>query len=154
MIENRLFFLKEAFPTFEIQFADDFSKAEILNPNYDENIIVTDDEIEFTVFFSFQHCHLEAEEAVVEWIRDLANGNKFAIEFFDHGRDRFGGEIDAEILQDLTYEKLEQFTGYYGSTKLPDVADSFKIRSWDGKNNFDCKFRREANGMISIDTDY
>ena len=63
---------------------------------------------------------------------------------------RFGGEIDAEELQGLTYEKLEQFTGYYGLTKLLDVADSFKIRSWDGKNNFDYTMICEENGNVVI----
>jgi len=150
MSENRLIFMKDAFSEFELQFADDFSSAVIVNPNYDENITVYDDEYEFTVCFSFQHCHFDEEDDIIEWIREIISGNTFAIEFFNKGQRGFGGEIDLEKMQELTYEKLEQFTGYYGLTKLLDVADSFKIRGWDSKNSFDCTIAREANGSIAI----
>ena len=150
MSKNRLVFLKDAFSEFELQFAEDDSYAVIVNANYDENITVYDDEFEFTVCFSFQHRHFEDEDDIIEWIRKIISGSTFAIEFFNNEQRRFGGEIDAEELQDLSYEKLEQFTGYYGLTKLLDVADSFKIRGWDSKSNFDCTITCEANGSISI----
>ena len=150
MTENKLIFLKDTFIGFELQFSDDFSNAVIFNPNYNENITVYADGYEFIVCFSFQHCHLEDEEDVVEWIREIITGNKFAIEFFNKEQRCFGSEINAEELQDLSYEKLEQFTGYYGLTKLLDVADSFKIRGWDSKNNFDFTFFRKTNETIAI----
>lgn len=154
MTENRLIFLKDTFSGFGLQFSDDFSKAVIFNPNYNENIIVYDEGFEFTVCFSFQHRHLEEEEAVVEWIREIIAGNKFAIEFFHNEQRCFGSEMDAEELQALSYEKLEQFTGYYGLTKLLGVADSFKVRGWDSNNNFDCTFFRETNGTIAISRNF
>ena len=150
MSKKRLDFLKDAFRGFELQFAEDESNVVILNPNYDENITVYDDEYEFTACFSFQHCHFEDEEDIIEWIGKIISGNTFAIEFFNNDQRRFGGEIDTEELQGLTYKKLEQFTGYYGLTKLLDVVDSFKIRSWDGKNNFDYTMIREENGNVVI----
>ena len=150
MNENRLIFLKESFSGFELRFSDNFSKADIINPNWNENITVYDDEYEFTVCFSFQHCHFEDKENVIEWIREVIDGNKLAIEFFNKEQCHFGSEIEVTALQDLTYEKLEQFTGYYGLTKLLDVADSFKVRGWDSKNNFDFMFFRESNGTIAI----
>ena len=150
MTENKLIFLKDTFIGFELQFSDDFSNAVIFNPNYNENITVYADGYEFIVCFSFQHCHLEDEEDVVEWIREIITGNKFAIEFFNKEQRCFGSEINAEELQDFSYEKLEQFTGYYGLTKLLDVADSFKIRGWDSKNNFDFTFFRKTNETIAI----
>lgn len=150
MSKNRLIFLKDAFPGFELQFADDYSTAVVVNPDYNENITVYDDEFEFIVCFSFQHRHFEEEDDIIEWIHKIISGNTFAIEFFNHEQRGFGGEIDAEELQDLTYEKVEQFTGYSGLTKLLDVADSFKIRGWDGKNNFDYTIVRETNKTITI----
>ncbi len=150
MIENKLIFLKDSFPEFELQFSDDFTEAVILNPNYNENITVYDEGFEFTVYFSFQHRHLEDKEDVVEWVNEIITGNKFAIEFFNNEQRRFGSEIDAEEMQDLSYEKLEHFTGYYGLTKLFDMVDSFKVRGWDSKNNFDFTFFCETNGNISI----
>ncbi len=141
MSKNRLDFLKGAFSGLELLFADDYSYAKIINPNYNENITVYDDEIEFTVCFSFQHRHFENKDDVLKWIHKVISGNTFAIEFFNDEQRRFGGEIDAEELQDLTYEKLERFTGYFGSIKLSSVANSFKIRGWDSKNNSDYTIR-------------
>lgn len=150
MTENRLIFLKETFSGFDLQFSDDFSNAVIINPNWNENITVYDDEYEFTVCFSFQHRHFEDEDDVVEWIREIIDSNKLAIEFFNKEQRCFGSEIRAAELQDLSYEYLEQFTGYYGLTKLLDEADSFKVRGWDSKNNFDFTFLCGANGTITI----
>ena len=90
------------------------------------------------------------EEDIIEWIGKIISGNTFAIEFFNNDQRRFGSEIDTEELQGLTYKKLEQFTGYYGLTKLLDVVDSFKIRCWDGKNNFDYTMICEENGNVVI----
>ncbi len=150
MTENKLIFLKESFPEFELQFSDNYSNAMIINPNWNENITVYDDEYEFVVCFSFQHRHFEDEEDVVEWIREIIGNNKLAIEFFNKEQRRFGSEIETAELQDLSYEKLEQLTGYYGSTKLLDVADSFKVRGWSYKYNFDFTFLRDANRTITI----
>lgn len=150
MNKNRLTFLKDAFPGFKLQFAEDYTNAVIVNPNYDENITVYDDEYEFIVCFSFQHRHFEDGDDLIDWIRKIISGNTFAIEFFNNEQRRFGGEIDAEELQGLSYKKLEHFTGYYGLTKLFDVVNSFKIRSWDSKNNYDYTMTCEANGSIAI----
>ena len=150
MSKKRLDFMKDAFRGFELKFAEDESNVVILNPNYDENITVYDDEYEFIACFSFQHRHFEDEEDIIEWIGKIISGNTFAIEFFNNNQRCFGSEIDTEELQGLTYKKLEQFTGYYGLTKLLDVVDSFKIRSWDGKNNFDYTMICEENGNVVI----
>lgn len=150
MSNNRLVFLKDAFRGFEMQFAEDYSNAMIINPDYDENITVYDDESEFIVCFSFQHRHFENEDDIIEWIRKIIYGDTFAIEFFNHGQPVFGGEIDADEMQDFTYENLERFTGYFGSVKLKAVADSFKIRGWDSANNFDYTITCEADGTIAI----
>ena len=104
----------------------------------------------FIVCFSFQHRHFEDDDDLVDWIRNIISGNTLAIEFFNNEKRGFGGEIAAEELQDLSYEKLEHFTGYYGLTKLFDVADSFKIRGWDSNYNFDYTMTCEADGSIAI----
>ena len=150
MSKKRLEFLKDTFLGLDLQMADDEASMVILNPNYDENITVYDNEYEYIVCFSFQHRHFEDENDIIAWIRKIITGNTFAIEFFNNEQRCFGSEIDTEELQGLTYKKLEQFTGYYGLTKLLDVADSFKIRSWDGKNNFDYTMICEGNGNVVI----
>lgn len=150
MTENRLAFLKEAFRGYALQFSEDFSSAVILNPNYNENVFVYDEEFEYIVCFSFQHRHMEDEEELVEWINEVINGNKLAIEFFANGQRRFGSEIGVKEIQEMTYKKLEQFTGSYGAIKLLDRADSFKVRGWDSKNNFDYSFICQPDGTVTI----
>ena len=104
----------------------------------------------FTVMFSFQHRHIKDEKGVIEYITDIINENIFPIEFFKNDERRFGGDVTAQELKDLSYEKLEQKTGYYGSTKLIDCADAFKIRGWSGKNNFDATLVIGESGKIEI----
>ena len=122
---------------------------------YEENITVyyydDDDFTPFCVCFSFQHCHLKDQEAVIEWINQIIAGEKFAIEFFKNGQNCFGSEIDSKELLDLSYEKLEQFTGFYGLTKLLSTVDTFKVRGWNNQHNFDASFVCEDNGHILIE---
>ena len=150
MKENRLAFLKSAFPKHQIKFSEDCSNATIVNPNYDESITVYDEGHEYIACFSFQHRHLDDAESVVAWSRDIMTGQLFAIEFFREGRRCFGSEIEAGELEELTYEKLEQFTGQFGLTKLFFVADTCKVRGWDSQQNFDASFVRESNGCGTI----
>ena len=154
MIENNLAFLKDAFPEHQIQFSDDFTDATIFNPFYEENITVSYDEAlsfdPFCACFSFQHRHLIDENDVINWINDIISGNRFAIEFFKNEQRCFGGDIEAAELKDLSYAKLEQSTGYYGFTKLLDVADSFKIRGWERRNNWNAVFVQEPDGTVAI----
>lgn len=154
MSENKLSFLKSAFTEYKVEFSDDFTEAIIVNPNNDENITVyyyeDDDFYPFCVCFSFQHCHLIDEENVIEWIEQIITGKKFAVEFFQNEQRKFGGEIGAERLKALSYSELEQFSGYYGSTKLFQIADTFKVRGWYSANNFDAFFICKDNGCITI----
>ena len=90
------------------------------------------------------------EEDVIEWISHIITGDKFAIEFFKNGEQCFGTEIKAKELLDLSYEKLEQITGYYGLTKLLSIVDAFKVRGWNSQHNFDAIFVRDDKGNILI----
>lgn len=155
MPENRLEFLKNAFSNYRVQILDDGFHAIIFNPFYNENINVhcypEDDYTPFHVCFSFQHCHLTGKEDVVDWIIDIITGDKFAIEFFKNGKNCFGGDIKAEALDNISYEKIEKYTGYYGSTKLFRIVDSFKVRGWNPESNFDAVLVFEKDGTIAIE---
>lgn len=150
MSKDRLVFLQDAFLGVEFKFTDDFSSAVIMNPNYDENITVYDEEFEYIVCFSFQHRHFEDKADVVSWIQKIISGKTLAIEFFNHEQRVFGGEIDADALKELSYHKLERFTGHYSIKELLRLADSFKIRGWDSKNNLDCTITCDASGNVVI----
>lgn len=158
MTQNKLEFLSDAFSEYKVEFSDDFTTAVILNPLYNENVKVyyeeADDYSPFITCFSFQHCHLCDEDEVVGWINDIITGKLFAIEFFKNDQRRFGGEIEAEELKDLSYEKLGQRFGYFGVSKLYQNADSFKVRGWNKNQNFDAVFVMNEDGTISIEKTY
>ena len=153
MSKNNYTFLTNHFSSYEIIYLESKDSVEIVNPFGKDNIIVDYDPADFTPFmvmFSFQHRHIEDEKGVVEYINDIMNEKVFSIEFFKNGERRFGGDITAQELKDLSYEELEQTTGYYGSTKLTDCADAFKVRGWSGNNNFDATFVVSENGNVEI----
>ena len=151
--KNNYAFLINHFSSYEIIYLESEDSVEIVNPFCKDNIIVDYDvnnPTPFTVRFSFQHRHIKDEKGVIEYITDIINENIFPIEFFKNGERRFGGDVTAQELKDLSYEKLEQKTGYYGSTKLIDCADAFKVRGWSGKNNFDATLVIGESGKIEI----
>ena len=153
MSKNNYTFLTNHFSSYEIIYLESKDSVEIVNPFGKDNIIVyyyPADPTPFIVEFSFQHRHIEDETGVIEYITDIINENIFPIEFFKNGEKRFGGDITSQELEDLSYENLEQKTGYYGSTKLIDCADAFKIRGWSGKNNFDATLVIGESGKIGI----
>ena len=153
MSKNNYAFLINHFSSYEIIYLESKDSIEIVNPFCKDNIVVDYDPADptpFTVMFSFQHRHIKDEKGVIEYITDIINENIFSIEFFKKGERRFGGDVTAQELKDLSYEKLEQKTGYYGSIKLRDCADMFKVRGWSSKNNFDAMFVVSENEKIEI----
>ena len=153
MSKNNYAFLINHFSSCEITYLESKDSVEIVNPFGKDNIIVDYDAnnpTPFTVMFSFQHRHIDDEIGVVEYVTDIIDEKVFAIEFFKNGEKCFGGDITLRELKDLSYEKLEQKTGYYGSTKLIDCADAFKVRGWSGKNNFDATLVIGESGKIEI----
>ena len=156
MVAKKLEFLREMYPEYRVDIIDNGLRAVIRNPFYNEHLHVSyyeeDDFTPFVASFSFQHCHLSDEEDVIEWINDVINGRIVSIEFFRNGQRRFGGDIEAKELIDLSYQKLEQYSGYWGITKLFQIADSFKVRGWHRENNFDAEFVLNQGETIVIKT--
>ncbi len=158
MTENKLSFLSNAFSDYTVEYADSFTHAVISNPLHSDNITVhyyEDDEYTpYCVCFSYQHCHLCDEEDLIDWINEIIQGERFAIEFFKGEARHFGGDIDRDTLQNISYTALEQYSGYYGSSKLMELVDSFKVRGWNGSENFDAVFVYEENGGVEIKRTY
>lgn len=151
---ERFDFLRKEFSSYEMKFSEDGSTVEIVNPFGNENVRVAyvpeDDFTPYIVFFAFQHCHMRYEEEIIDYINNIINGNIFSIEYFNNGTQSFGGDITAEELKDLSYDILEQSTGYYGFTTLKDWADSLKVRGWHSDHNFDATFVTDEDGSITI----
>ena len=153
-MKNRLEFIAKRFSNHHISLSKDNNLLEIFNPYGGENITVEyvpDDEwTPYILYFAFQHWHLNDEEDIIEHIIDIVEGNIFSIEFFENDIRRFGGDIEAQELQELSYETLEQYTGYYGITKLKEIIDSFKVRGWKTDANFDAKLIIDEFGNVTI----
>ena len=154
MIDNNLELIAAHFSDYDVQFSEDQKSFEILSPCGNENIrleyVSNDEWTPYILYFSFQHWHMNDEEDIIEHINDIINGNLFSIEFFANGNRCFGGEIDMQELQELSYETLEQLTASFGMPKLKDFADSFKVRGWHTETNFDAKFIIDEFGNITI----
>lgn len=152
-MKKRFDFLIKQFSNYEIIISEDEGFVEIINPFCKDNIRVHydfDDEFSpYILCFAFQHVHMCDEEDIVDYVNDIISGELFSIEFFKDGVRRFGGDITADKLKELSYELLEQHTGYLGSAKLKDCADSFKVRGWCSEN-FDATFVTDESGIVTI----
>ncbi len=149
-------FLIEHFSGYEIKHSIERNRdlVEIINPFYNENIrveyIPEDDFTPYVVSFAFQHCHMCDEEDVLKYVNDIIDGNLLSIEFFNKGTRCFGGDITAEELDDLSYESLKKSMEDWGIPNLLNYADSFKLRDWHDKYNFDATFVIDENGLPAI----
>ena len=151
---EKLSFLENYISKYRVDISDDLESAIIYNPNSEEHLYVEYDNADefspYTLSFSFQHVHLPDEESAKEWTDAIIIEDIFAIEYFKGEERIFGGQISSRKLVDLSYDLLEQDTGYYGITKLFRIADHFKVRGWSKKNDFDGYFIEKDNA-IQID---
>lgn len=148
---GELSFLTAYTSQYRVDVSDDLQSAIIYNPHQEEHLYIEYDSADefspFTLSFSFQHVHVNDQDSAAEWIDDILHENIFSIEYFREEQRRFGGQISAMDLANLSYELLEQGTGYYGSAKLYRLADCFKVRGWTKKNDFDGYFITKDNGI-------
>ena len=142
-LEN-LSFLSSYISKYRMDVSDDLESAIIYNPNSEDHLYIeynkTDGFLPYMLSFSFQHVHLTDEESAKEWIDAILSEEVFSIEYFSGEERRFGGQISAQELSKLSYDFLEQDTGYYGLTKLFQIVDHFRVRGWSKKNDFDGYF--------------
>ena len=153
MWSNNLADIAAHFSEYAARFSEDESVLEIVNPFGNENIkieyVPEDEWTPYILYFSFQHWHLNDEENIIEIIRDIIDGKLLSIEFFKNDKRRFGGDIEIQDLQDLSYEALEN---YFSDLQINiiDVADTFKVRGWKADVNFDAAFDVDSHGEIVI----
>jgi hypothetical protein len=155
MIRNELLSIAEHFSAYDVRFSDDEDGFDVLNPFGKEPIRVyveDDPHWPYTVGFSFQHRHLATVDEVVAYAGDIMNGNVFAIEFFKDGYRRFGGDLDAQEVRELSYDRLAQFLGCFGASRLIDVVDSCKVRGWARDADFDATFVEDEQGNVTLHT--
>ena len=153
MFQNNLVAIASQFSDYVTYLSEDKTFLEILNPFGNENIkleyVSKDEWTPYILYFSFQHWHMNDEEDIIEHIYDIINGKLLSIEFFKGNKRCFGGDIEAQDLQDLSYETLNNnFSGL--RMNIIDIADSFKVRGWKADANFDAVFDVDSCGEIVI----
>ncbi len=149
--ESRFSFLSKYIGKMLVDISDDTESVVIYNPNRKESLFASYENDEYTIEFSTQHVHLEDRDEAEVWIRSVVGGEICAIEFFLDNRARFGGEISAEELQNISYEAIENSSAFCYSQPLFSMADRFEIRDWIGKNSIDGRiFEIDGKGEIEI----
>lgn len=151
MNENIFDLIRKEFSTFEINDLESGYSLEIINPFCENNIVLYyDDSIdEYTLYFTYQHWHLNNEKDVIKYIKDIINGEIFSIEFFKDDERHFGSSISKEELENLSYDSLASM--FYGVDVLKELVNCFKIRGFNKEDNYDAKFIMEENGKINIE---
>lgn len=143
-------FLKELFSEYvvDIRSEEDGETVYIRNSMFDFPIVVDyypDDYYKYLLRFATQHMDTSSKDDLITCIRFYANVEKAAIEFYKDGKNRFGGEIETAVLDDLTYNSLRLKFGYH------DLKDyTFSVRAWDKKYCFDAHFEKDDSGNVTI----
>lgn len=153
MKREELLAIAEHFSEFDVQFSDTEERFDIINPFGKDPIYVcvdNDPRTPYMVCFSFNHVHLETPEQVIAYVGDIIGGNQFTIGFFKNGRQRIGGNLNAEEVRAISYNVLTLFLRSFPDLKLIDIADSIKVRGWAQDGDFDATFGVDEMGNVSI----
>ena len=88
--------------------------------------------VEYIVYFSTQHRHIEDLSDALEYIRSILTDEVLPVEFYLHGERRFGGEIQKSDFDSLSTEFLADYFGY-SAAYISQFE--YEIHSWSGKYN-------------------
>ncbi len=140
-------FIVEKFSNYEIERFEDHIC--IKKPGFTEPIKVfyeTNVE-EYTVCFATQHLHIraDAESVLIDVIAKYANAVIAAIEFYVDGRNCFGGQIETNLLSNITYDSLREYFGYpnYDMSHL-----TFQVYAWDKEYCFEGSFKKTGSETV------
>lgn len=147
-----LSFLKELFPQYTVElYAEDNSEwAKIENEEFDDLIKVYYDPEDFDVyclFFATQHAHISEKKYLIEYATAFANAEIAAIEFYENGTNIFGGDIETALLNDLTYNSLQN---RFCFPRIDICNLSFSVRAWNKEYCFDGVFIKDSSGIVQI----
>lgn len=98
--------------------------------------------VDYIVEFSTQHCHFDAddEDDILDYVQLILSDTVLPFEFYMDGKRRFGGEIKANDLDNLSVSFLARQYGYTSDYLL---SFDYEIHSWTGK--YDTGLRRVAD---------
>ena len=145
-------FLYDYFSAYEMKLCNEL-KVECLyirNLDYTEPIKIyyeLDDYKTYTLWFATQHLHITTKDELIETISNFANGSIAAIEFYDNGKNCFGGQIDTERLSDITYHSLREYFGYPND----DISHlTFRVYAWNKNFCYEGSFIKRFENEIDI----
>ena len=145
-------FINDLFSDFDVDIRteDDIETVYIKNHQFFDPIIIhyfPNDYYTYILRFATQHRDTSSQEELIRCALSFANGENAAIEFFQNGESRFGGEIEVSMLDNITYDNLRNRFGYQN---LDFTNLTFKVRAWDERYNFDARFEKSASGAVEI----
>ena len=145
-------FIKDLFPKYDvdIQKENGVETVYIRNVQFEDPIVIhyyPDDYYTYLLRFATQHRDTSSKEELIQYALAFANAEKAAIDFFENGKNRFGGEIEVSLLDQITYDKMRNYFGY---SYLDLTNLTFKVRAWDARYCFDGYFENSDSKSINI----
>ena len=105
------------------------------------------DYYQYLLRFASQHRDTSSKDDLISYISSFANAEKAAIEFFEKEKNRFGGEIEVSLLDNISYDDLREYFGYL---HLDLTNLTFKVRAWNVRYCFDAHFEKDDSGNVTI----
>lgn len=145
-------FMQEMFSQYDVKIRmhNNIERINIKNKHFEDEIIIDfypDDYYTYMFRFATQHNDLTSKDDLLTSVLAFANAEKAAIEFYDNGVNRFGGEIKTSLLDNLTYDELRTLFGY----PHRDISDlTFTVRAWDDRYCFNGYFQKRDSGDVDI----
>jgi hypothetical protein len=148
--------MKDLFSQYEtdIRIENDIETIHIRNKQFEDEIVVhyfPDDYYTYLLQFATQHRDTSSKEELIQYVFSFANAEKAAIEFFENEKNRFGGEIEVSLLDNISYDDLRNYFGY---PHLDLTNLTFKVRAWNARYCFDGYFEKSESGAIEIRKKY
>lgn len=149
-------FMKELFSEYDtdIRIENGIETISIRHRQFEYPIVIhyfPDDYYTYLLIFSTQHRDTSSRDEIIAYARAFSAAEKAAIEFYENGTDRFGGEIATALLEDLTCDGLCRC---YGHPKDYISKLTFTVRAWDARYCFDGHFEKSPSGEIRIVRNY
>jgi hypothetical protein len=144
--------MKDLFSQYEtdIRIENDIETIHIRNKQFEDEIVVhyfPDDYYTYLLQFATQHRDTSSKDDLIKYALSFANAEKAAIEFFENEKNRFGGEIEVPLLDNISYNDLRNHFGY---PHLDLTNLTFKVRAWNACYCFDGYFEKSETGAIEI----
>ena len=151
-----LLFMKDLFSQYEtdLRIENGIETIHIRNTQFDDEIVIhyyPDDYYTYLFQFATQHRDTSSKDDLIKYALSFANAEKAAIEFFEKEKNRFGGEIEVSLLDNISYDDLKEYFGYL---HLDLTNLTFKVRAWNARYCFDGYFEKSESGAIEIRKKY